>query len=57
MEYYDDRPQTIIIYDSSDFRASLVLKPDGEPFMLTKANKIGFDLTHKDKKIAREATG
>lgn len=49
MEY----SQTITVYEAVEPRASFVLKADGEPYYLVKTNKIGFDLTPKDKKSDR----
>lgn len=49
---YNYFPSTITVYTEPEERPSFVLKPDGEPYTLTKKVKVGFDLTPKGKQDA-----
>jgi hypothetical protein len=48
---------TITVGEGDNIRFSQVLDINGEPFIISKPNKMGFDLTPKDKNIARKTTG
>lgn len=47
--------QTITVYEDPPERQSLVLTSSGEPYLIRKTVKIGFNLTPSGKQDAKKA--
>lgn len=55
-DYYEDEfSRSMIIWEDSPITYSCVLKSDGEPYILSRRNKIGFDLTPKKESYVRKS--
>lgn len=61
MSDWDFERQTIHVYDESREKESCVLNRFGEPFLIVHKQRIGFDLTPKQKDLkcskSHEASG
>lgn len=54
-DWYENFSQTIVVWEETTPRPSLVLDAKGEPYHLQVTKKMGFDLTPKGNKDARKA--
>lgn len=52
--WYNTSSQTIVVWEDPPEKQSMVMDVHGEPYIIRNKVKMGFDLTPKDKKNARE---